>query len=62
MDVKPAGRTLQDMQSVSVKNTNQFATYKEVIAFRYDDKHMKHINAHCSNTQIFFALHTGVKT
>lgn len=46
------------MQFVSIKNTNQLAKYKEVIAFHYDDKHVKHINAHCSNTQRFFVLRT----
>jgi hypothetical protein len=46
------------MQSVSIKNTNHFTQYKEVIAFRYDDKHMKHINAYCSNTPSYFVLRT----
>ena len=35
------------MQSVSITNTNQFTQYKEVISFRYDDKHMKHIYCMC---------------
>lgn len=61
-DVKPSGRTLQGMRSVSIKNTKQFTQYKEVISFRYDDKHMKHINAHCSNTQSFFVLQQLVRT
>ena len=43
---------------MSIKNINQFTQYKEEIVFRYDDKHMKHINAHCSNTQSFFLLRT----
>lgn len=58
IDVKTSGRTLQYMQSVSIKNTNQLVKYKEVIDFRYDDKHVKHINAHCSNTQSSFVLRT----